>query len=425
MNTAFAQKIDAVIESLTPELVAYSKQLISFPTVAGQEQGAQEYLRTMLEERGFAVDMWEPDIQAMREFFPFFRGSRESFAGSPNVVGVRKGTGGGRSLMVNGHIDVVPPGERSAWNTDPFTGVLEGDRLYGRGISDMKIAHAAFRTCVDALEKLGVQLKGDLILESVVDEETGGAGTLAAIMCGYQADGAVIPEPTGMVACTSSPGVSYFKVKVKGRAFHGGTRYKGVSAIEKAMEVVTALQELEADRTMRLHHPLFPALIPFTINIGTIQGGAWPSMVPDEVVMEGRFGISPRETLESARAEFEKALAALAEEDPWFQEAPVEVEWTNNFLLPGESDPDHALVRVAAEHFRTVTGREMEIGGCGAGTDGGALMTFGKTPAIVFGPGHTAHCANEYIEISEAKRFAKILLAVIIDWCGMEESEDL
>ena len=174
MNTAFAQKIDAVIESLTPELVAYSKQLISFPTVAGQEQGAQEYLRTMLEERGFAVDMWEPDIQAMREFFPFFRGSRESFAGSPNVVGVRKGTGGGRSLMVNGHIDVVPPGERSAWNTDPFTGVLEGDRLYGRGISDMKIAHAAFLTCVDALEKLGVQLKGDLILESVVDEETGG-----------------------------------------------------------------------------------------------------------------------------------------------------------------------------------------------------------------------------------------------------------
>lgn len=241
MNTAFAQKIDAVIESLASELVAYSKQLISFPTVAGQEQGAQEYLRTMLEERGFAVDMWEPDIQAMREFFPFFRGSRESFAGSPNVVGVRKGTGGGRSLMVNGHIDVVPPGERSAWNTDPFTGVLEGDRLYGRGISDMKIAHAAFLTCVDALEKLGVQLKGDLILESVVDEETGGAGTLAAIMRGYQADGAVISEPTGMVSCTSSPGVSYFKVKVKGRAFHGGTRYKGVSAIEKAMEVVTAL----------------------------------------------------------------------------------------------------------------------------------------------------------------------------------------
>lgn len=424
MNTDFAQQIDAVIESLTPELIAYSKQLIEFPTVAGQEKEAQEYLRTMLEARGFTVDMWEPDIQAMRAFFPFFHGSRESFAGSPNVVGVRKGVGGGRSLMVNGHIDVVPPGERSAWSTDPFTGVLDGDRLYGRGISDMKIAHAAFLVCVDALERLGVQLKGDLILESVVDEETGGAGTLATIMRGYRADGAVIPEPTGMVACTSSPGVSYFKVKVKGRAFHGGTRYKGVSAIEKAMEVVTALQKLEAERTIRLRHPLFPAQIPFTVNIGTIHGGSWPSMVPDEVVLEGRFGISPRETLESARKEFEEALATLAEEDHWFRETPAEVEWTNNFLLPGESNPDHALVHATAEHFQKVTGNKMEIGGCAAGTDGGALMTFGKTPTIVFGPGHTAHCANEYIEIGETKRFVKILLAVILDWCGIEERND-
>lgn len=424
MNHALRGSIDETIEQMFPSLIQHIQKLVSFDTTAGNELAAQEWLCSMLKARGLDVDMWVPDAAEMRKKYPFFKGSRESFEGSPNVVGIYKGTGGGRSLIINGHIDVVPVGNLRDWSVDPFGGVIQENKIIGRGVSDMKNGHAIFLFCLDVLKKLNIKLKGDLLLESVIDEETGGAGTLAAAMRGYHADAAIFPESVGMNLCPASSGVSYFKLYIKGKAEHGSMRYKGVSAIEKAIKVINALNQLEIDRAKRLSHPLIKDNpIPFAINIGTISGGSWPSMVPDSVVLEGRYGFSPRETIEDARKEMEDCLCELSKEDDWFAQEPVVVEWTSNCLQSGEIPADHDMVKLLSAEYERVMKQEPNIICFPGGTDGGSMNRQANTPAVIFGPGSDAHCANESIDLEVIKQYVRILIPTIIDWCGMEPQE--
>ena len=178
---------------------------------------------------------------------------------------------------------------------------------------------------VEALRSLGVKLKGDIIFESVVEEESGGSGTLAAILRGYRADGAFIPEPSEMVIYPQQQGSMWFRITVAGRVAPGGTRYLGVSAIEKAYLVVEQVHRLEVERNARLaDEPLYRGVpIPVPINLGRITGGSWPSSVPDLVTLEGRMGVAPGEKLEDARRELEQSLASLPEKDGWFREHPA------------------------------------------------------------------------------------------------------
>ena len=414
--------MDQAVEEMLPVMIEYAKRIVSFETTVGNEAAAQAYVSEVLRKNGFEVDMWTPDAAAMQQKYTFFKGSRETFEGSPNVVGVWKGSGTGRSLMVNGHIDVVPAGELRDWTVDPFEGVVRNNQIVGRGISDMKCTHAVFFFCVEVLKKLGLRLKGDLLFASVIDEETGGAGSLAVAMRGYHADAAILPEPTDMVMCPATQGVSYFKIYVKGKAAHGGTRYEGVNAIEKAIKVVEAVRQLEAERTKKLSHALYQnKQIPFTINIGTIHGGAWPSMVADEVVLEGRYGVAPQETLAEARGDMERCLKDLAKEDHWFAQAPARVEWTSNVLQSGEIPVDHEFVKTVRSAYEAVLEEAPQIKGTPFGTDAGTLIRFANTPALVFGPGKCAHCADEYLDIDVMKQYAKILLTTMVDWCGVEE----
>jgi len=413
------EKVDEAVEELTPILLEYAKKMISFNSVAGNEYEAQQYISDMLRERNFHVDIWEPDVNALKKY-PFFTGSRPSFQGSPNVVGCLKGSGGGRSLLVNGHIDIVPADNASDWSVDPFAGIIQDNKIIGRGISDMKCTHALFFFCVDILRRLGIQLKGDLLFASVVDEETGGAGTLACAERGYHADAALLPEPVNMVICPAGQGVSYFKILVKGLAFHGGARYNGVSAIEKAIKVIEAINQLENERTVKLSHPLYRNLpTPFTINVGTIRGGEWPSMVAGDVVLEGRYGVAPQETIEEARNDLERCLWKLGEEDSWFEKHPVQIEWTPNFLQSGEIPADHPFVRELCTEYEAVCGEKAIISGTPFGTDAGALIRLADTPAVVFGPGNCAHNVDECMDIDTLKKYSKIFIRTVLNWCGL------
>jgi len=188
------------------------------------------------------------------------------------------------------------------------------------------------------------------------------------------------------------------------------------------MKVVDAVNKLEAERTRRLAHPLYQGIpIPFTICIGMIRGGEWPSMVAQDVVLEGRYGIAPQETLEEGRADLERCMAALADEDDWFKTEPVRVEWTTNFLQSGDTPQDHPLVEQICASYRQVLGKEPQLIGTPFGTDGGTLIRQADTPAVVFGPGSCAHCADEYLDIDVFRDYAKIMLLAIVDWCGVED----
>ncbi|WP_028546670.1 peptidase [Paenibacillus taiwanensis] len=402
------------------------QQLVRCPSKAGAEAAAQQLIATHLQSLQLEVEIWEPDGTQLAEH-EYFYSPRQSFTGSPNIVAKMKGTGNGRSILLNGHIDVVPEGNVDDWRHDPFGGIKEEGKLYGRGASDMKGGTVSLLLALQAIKELGISLQGDVIFQSVIEEESGGAGTLAAIVKGYKADAALIPEPTNLRIFTKQQGSMWFRITVTGRAAHGGTRYEGVSAIEKSMLVVQGLQGLEHHRNSRITDPLYADNpIPVPINVGIIQGGNWPSSVPDTVVLEGRMGVAPYESLDDAKREMVEWIGEMAKHDAWLLEHPPKVEWFGARWIPGDVDPDHEFARVLRNEYYATVGHEPKVEASPWGTDGGLLTKLADTPCIVFGPGVTeaAHYPNEYIVLDDVFTAAEVVAMTLIQWCGMEVIQD-
>lgn len=388
----------------------------------GEESKAQAIIIEKLRELGLKLDIWEIGNEGLKNH-PNYCSDRKDYRGNPNVVGVLKGTGGGRSIILNGHIDVVPEGDRTKWEHDPFSGVIKNGRLYGRGASDMKGGTVSLLMAIEALQSLGVKLKGDVIFQSVIEEESGGAGTLAAVLRGYKADGAIIPEPTNMKLFPKQQGSMWFRIKVKGKAAHGGTRYEGTSAIEKMIVVVEQLKELEEKRNEGITDPLYASIpIPIPINVGKFYSGEWPSSVPDIAVIEGRMGISPNESIEDAKKAMESFLNRLNSIDDWFIDHPPEIEWFGGRWLPGSIETDHELMEAVSDSFQQVMQVKPVIEASPWGTDGGILSNVGNIPVVVFGPGVTeaAHDTNEYIILDDMINTAEIIALTLLKWCGYD-----
>ncbi|WP_408006163.1 peptidase [Pseudalkalibacillus sp. A8] len=413
-------KVKQWIDHNKDEATRLLQKLVQEGSVQENEEGVQKLVRDHLEKLGLEVDYWIPYEDEFLNH-SYFCATRTDFSKSPNVVGTWKGTGGGKSIVLNGHIDVVPAGDLNQWDYDPYSGHIENGKMYGRGVTDMKGGNLSLLLAIQCLKESGVKLKGDVLFHSVIEEESGGAGTLAAVLRGYTADAALVPEPTNMKIFPKQQGSMWFRLKVFGVSAHGGTRYEGVSAIEKAMPVIKTIQKLEKVRNDRVDDPLYAKTpIPLPINIGKIQGGSWPSSVPDEILIEGRVGVGPQETLEDVKAEFEDAMRNI--EDEWFEKHPVQIEWFGAQWLPGSIDLEHELMGILQHRFKEVLGTEPEIEASPWGTDGGLLTQVGNTPSIVFGPGVTAyaHYPNEYIELKKVFQAAEIFALVIYDWCGGE-----
>ncbi|QEO61223.1 peptidase [Bacillus altitudinis] len=405
------------------EAITLLQQMVQCDSTQGNEEDVQQIVANKLSAIGFDVDVWEIGDDELLEH-PYFYSPRRSFQGSPNVAGRLKGKGGGKSILLNGHVDVVPAGDTNQWTYPPYSGHIINGRLYGRGATDMKGGNVSLLFALEALHALQIPLKGDVVFHSVVEEESGGAGTLAAILKGYTADAAIIPEPSHMNIFPLQQGSKWFRLHIKGRAAHGGTRYHGVSAIEKSTVVLSHIEALEKERNQRVTEPLFQHIpIPIPINIGKIQGGDWPSSVADLVTMEGRLGVMPGETVEQAEKELENWMTGLAEKDAWFQEHPVEVEWFGARWLPGSIDSDHPLLGLLKEQYEEVMQHPPKVEAAPWGTDGGLLSQAADIPIIVFGPGTTelAHFPNESIEIKHVIEAAEIIAGTLVKWCEAAE----
>ncbi len=401
--------------------IKFLQLLVQERSTREEESKAQAIMIEKLRELGLKLDIWEIGGDELKNH-PNYCSDRENYKGNPNVVGVLTGSGGGQSMILNGHIDVVPEGDVTKWEDDPYSGAIKNGRLYGRGATDMKGGTVSLLLAIEAIRSCGIQLKGDVIFQSVIEEESGGAGTLAAVLRGYKADGAIIPEPTNMKLFPKQQGSMWFRIRVKGKAAHGGTRYEGVSAIEKMMILIHQLQRLEDQRNKMITDPLYASIpIPIPINIGKFYSGEWPSSVPDIAVIEGRMGIAPNETIEEAVKTLEIFLVSLDEVDTWFHENPPQIEWFGGRWLPGNLDAEHKLIQIISESYLQVMGEKPVIEASPWGTDGGILSNVGQIPVIVFGPGVTeaAHDTNEYIVLEDMIKAAQIIASTLIKWCGV------
>lgn len=415
------EKIREKMNERREEYIDFLQQIVKEPSTTGNEEGAQTLIAERLKKNGLDVDVWTPEYDELVKS-KFFNSTRTNYENSPNVVGVLKGASkDGRSLILNGHIDVVPSGDESKWKHHPYSGTVVDGKLYGRGATDMKGGNVSTLIALETLISLGIELKGDVIYESVIEEETGGAGTLAAIQRGYTADVALIPEPSEMRIFPKQQGSVWFEVNVTGVSAHGGTRYEGVSALEKGWIVFEEIMKLEEKRNAPLKEdPLYKDNpIPVPINIGQFNGGYFPSAVAEKAKIQGRYGIAPGETIEEAKHEFSEMLKNLKTIDPWFEKHPATVEWKDLNLPPGGCDLDHPMLEILKQKYIDVEKEKPVIAGSTWGTDGGLLTQAGGIPSIVFGPGTTnmAHFTDEYIELDKMFKTAEIIALAIIDWC--------
>lgn len=428
--------VRAAVGDHRDELIALVRALVSHPSenpkllaeagaqlrATAAEAACQDAISAELVALGFQIDRFE------------------ALPGRDDVVGRLAGAGGGRSLILNGHVDVVPAGDASAWPHDPWGGELEGGNLWGRGACDMKGGIGCGIVALRTLQALGVRLAGDVVFQSVVDEETGGPGTRAALTRGHVADAAIVLEPTARTIVTVEGGLEWVRVVVRGRTGHSAVRYRSVhaggrgeavSAIEKAMKLLAAVAELERHWAVHKLHPLMPRGIT-TINPGVIAGGSGGGAngMPNGMIAYSNFadycalGLSlkylPDERGEDVKAEFEQYIARVAAADPWLREHPPEIEWgvAGVSFPPSEVQSDHPLVTALSGAFEAVAG-EPRLAGFEAVSDLAWLAEAG-IPAVLYGPGDfaQAHSSAEYVAVDDLVEVTTVVALAICDWCG-------
>ncbi len=412
--------IGDAVDSLRDEEIAFLQEIVRIPSVTGNEGEVQAVVAAKMRGLGLEADFWDPDPAQLAPYVDDV-GGHESLAGRPNVVGTWKSANKGRSLILNAHIDTVEPGDLANWFHDPYAATIEGGRLYGRGACDMKAGLVTNLFAVAALHRAGLAPHGDVIVESVISEEDGGAGALASILRGYTADAAIITEPTKLAIVPAQGGSIVFRLFVPGRSAHACVRDEGVSAIEMFSFLHHDLLRFEAERNAAIDHPLYekiPNKIP--INIGTVRAGNWPSSVPESLVAEGRAGLVPGESVEVFKNELVDRVDRAAQSNDWLREHRPRVEWFSGQFAPAEIQRDHQLVTVLGAAHASVTGHPAAIEGVTYGADMRHFLNVGQIPCVMYGAGdvRVAHYSDEYIDLDDVMTATKTIASFIADWCG-------
>ncbi len=418
-----ADAVRGAVEARREDAVRLLQELVRARSVTGEEEAAAEVAERAFRERNLEVDRWEATPGETEPYLDHV-GEQGSYENRPNVVGVRRGTGGdGSSILLNAHTDTVDPGDPGAWSADPLSGALEGGLLYGRGSCDMKGGLVTHLVALDALSDLGVRLRGDVTVAATVGEENGGLGALSTVLRGYRADAALITEPTRLALVTAQGGSLVFRLKLTGRSAHAAVRDEGVSALEKFVPIFEDLRRLERERNGSLSHPLYDGLrnkVP--INVGVVRAGTWASTVPESLVAEGRVGLIPGEEVEPFRELVEGRIAAVAESDPWLRRHPPELTWFGGQFAPAEVPPDAPICEAIERAHERVTGERPSVEGVPYGADMRLFVRFGGMPCVMYGAGdvRVAHAPDEHISISDLLTATQTVACLLADWCGVE-----
>ncbi len=414
--------IIAAVAAGVAEQVAFLSEFVAIPSRRHHEGAALDFMAKALRARGWDVDDWTVATKDLHGA-PGFVDCAGEVPSVRSVVGTMQGVGEGRSLILQGHVDVVPEGPEAMWQTPPYAPQVRDGWMYGRGAGDMKAGKVAALFAVEALRRAGFAPKGRLHYQSVVEEESSGLGAMATLARGYRADCAFIPEPTGLGLVRAQVGAIWFRLKVRGRPAHVAYAGTGSSAITAAMHLIAALQEMEAAwNAQAAQHPFYKDVEhPLNFNAGKIAGGDWTSSLPAWCDVECRMGILPGDNVAERRAQIEAVVAEAAAKHPFLRDTPPEIEWhgfqADGYVLEQAEAPEAALRRA----HEAATGQAGPVDQIWTAlTDTRFYGLYHGIPALCYGPTADAiHGFDERVDLASVQRCTEVIALFIAAWCGL------
>ena len=435
--TSLERRVVDEVARREDELVGLLGDLVAFDTRAPDpdyaprdEAALQGYVAERMRAAGLAVRVWEPeaaDLPPSRYPIP----DGHHFGGRPQLVATATGAGGGRNLLFNGHVDVVTDEPRERWTSPPFAPELRDGRLYGRGACDMKGGVASMLLATEVLRGLDVPLRGDLVVNTVTDEESTGAGSLAVAGGGVRAAAGIIPEPTQLTAWLGTRGSLMPVITVDGRAGHAGfppahwSADGPVNAIEKMQIVLEALQRLRLEWQLRpdTQHEV---LAPGTIVPTGIDSGQWIVSYPAVSTLRCHVQYVPAQADADGygtrvEAEIEARVLAAAAADPWLAEHPPRFAWPGD--VPAAFVGEHEPISATTLDTMVALGLEPTVASRTTFFDGPTFTRAG-IPTIAFGPGSIlqAHTIDESVAVDELVCAAQVLAVAAMRFCGVADA---
>jgi len=398
-------------------------ELVRIPSTGGTdaEVEVQEVAAGMLRDLDTDVDRWDIDLEELAED-PWFPGVEVTRSQAVGVVGTLGDTSEHMpGLVLQGHLDVVPPGDPDSWlGANPFSAEIREGSLYGRGACDMKAGVAANLAVARTLRDAGIDLERPLAVHCVIGEEDGGLGAFATLRRGHIGEAAVITEPTSAQIITATAGALTFRIEVAGRSAHGSMRKEGVSAFEAFLPIHAALLDLENERNED-PDPLFVGTVPYALSFGVIQTGEWSSNVPDRLVAEGRFGVMIDEDPRWARARFEDVVTEVSIKDPWLRENRPVVTWPGGQFASGRTDSDHPLIAEMSSAVAATGGAHPPLAAGVYGSDLRLYTGIGGIPTLHYGPGdmREAHAPLEKVDLEQLMQVTRSLVLLTLRRCGV------
>jgi len=424
-DRSLRDRLAAAVDGNFTAETAFLADVVRFPSTRGNEAPLQDWLAGQLARRGYAVDrftMADVPLPAHAKASPMLGADP---ARSVQVVGVRRAPDpAGRSLILQGHIDVVPEGPSAMWTHPPFGAVVRDGQMYARGAWDMKSGVAAMIFALDALAAAGLEPAADVTVQTVTEEESTGNGALATLVRGYRADAVLIPESTGGLLTRAHTGTMWFRLRVEGVPVHVAVAQTGSNAILSAFHLIQALQAHTAALNEAARGaPWYDGVTdPIKFNPGIIRGGDWASSTPAWCEVDCRLGLMPGTEMSEARAGVERAVAEAARTDAFLANNPPSVTW-NGFLADGYvlEPGSEAEAALAAAH-EAVFGEKLEARSSTAVNDTRFYGRYYGMPALCYGAkGFGAHGFDEHVDLESLRQLTLTLALFVAHWCGARE----
>lgn len=418
------KRISSAVDAHWDKEVAWLTRLVQFPSTRGEEAPCQDWIAREFLGRGWAVDRYTLADVEMAHLPGYSPVMDTDYSRAVQVVGsVRAKTQKGRSLIMQGHVDVVPVGPPEMWSSPPYAATIKDGKMIGRGAHDMKSGVAAMVFAMDALKHAGLRPTADIYVQTVTEEECTGNGALSTLARGYQADACFIPEPTDAKILRGTIGVMWFRLRIAGKPVHVSQSEQGTNAILSAFGLIEALRGHTRDLNERAKKDPWFSRIPNPIkfNPGKISGGDWASSTPAWCEVDCRIAVMPGMTLAAFREELTGVIMAAARQDPFLATSPPEIVWNGFQADPYVLEPGTDFEKTVRGVHKQLTGKDAEEVILPAVTDCRFYGRYYGIPSLCYGAsGGASHGFDEILDMESVRRLTKVMAGTVADWCGVE-----